>query len=180
MLDKKHFFDTYRNKYGNFNESKVKGMEAIIDAFEQDETLTDYRWLIYMLATVKHETADTFQPIREYGKGKGRKYGKTINGHVYYGRGYVQLTWDFNYKTMGKELGIDLYNNPDLALDLNIAAKIMFVGMEKGLFTGKKLSDYFSGNKEDIINARRIINGLDRANLIAGYYKNIGLGFKQL
>jgi len=41
--------------------------------------------------------------------------------------------------------------------------------MMRGLFTGKKLNDYFNANTCDWLNARRIINGTDHAELIAGY-----------
>lgn len=60
-------------------------------------------------------------------------------------------------------------SDPSLALDPAIAGKILFAGMETGLFTGKKFGDFFSKTKEDWINARRIINGLDRAPQIADY-----------
>jgi hypothetical protein len=49
------------------------------------------------------------------------------------------------------------------------AIPIMFIGMKDGLFTGKKFADYFSPAKEDWVNARRIINGTDKAKLIAGH-----------
>jgi hypothetical protein len=41
--------------------------------------------------------------------------------------------------------------------------------MRKGLFTGKKLGDYISASGCDYKNARRIINGVDQAALIAQY-----------
>lgn len=66
-------------------------------------------------------------------------------------------------------MNVDLVNNPDLALNPQIAAEILVVGMEKGLFTGKKLSTYINNESNDFVNARRIINGVDRAQLIAGY-----------
>jgi len=44
--------------------------------------------------------------------------------------------------------------------------------MMEGTFTGVRLSTYFNPNKDDWMNARRIINGLDKANLIAGYGKS--------
>ena len=56
---------------------------------------------------------------------------------------------------------------PDKAL----AAQVMFAGMSQGWFTGKKLSDYFKDGKADWKNARRIINGTDKADTIAGYGK---------
>ena len=133
-----------------------------------------------MLATAKHETAQTMLPIEEYGKGKTKPYGNEVavtdkNGEThknkYYGRGYVQLTWDHNYKTMSKNLnmGEDLYIYPDKALEENTAYNIMSYGMRHGSFTSRDLSRYISGNFCDYVNARRIINGTDKAQLIADY-----------
>lgn len=132
------------------------------------------------MATVYHETAKTMDAIPEYGKGARFDYGKklkmsrkpyTAPNQLYYGRGWVQLTWFENYDAMGKKLGIDLLNNPDLMLNDDISAKVTFIGMTLGMFTGKKLSDYFNANKTDWVNARRIINGTYKADLIAGYAK---------
>ena len=169
-MNLKIFFDKIRPLFGGkMNQSQVDGLNNILNACNINE-LTDMRMVAYILATVYHETAKTMQPIEEYGKGKGRAYNVVINGHVYYGRGYVQLTWDYNYKKAGKELNVDLLNNPELALQPDIAAKIMINGMVEGWFTGKKLKDYFNNNT-DAVNARRIINGLDKAELIANYLK---------
>ena len=82
---------------------------------------------------------------------------------AYYGRGYVQLTWKDNYAKFGSLLGIDLVNNPDLALNPTSAGKIICIGMAKGMFTCVGLSDYFGPSKDDLTNARRIFNGLDKA-----------------
>jgi predicted chitinase len=123
-------------------------------------------------------------PIAEYGKGKGRPYGGKIKmnrrpyttpNKIYYGRGYVQLTWYENYEKMGRLLGVDLLNNPELAMSPPIAIKIMIEGMTKGDsnlgdFTGKSLEMYFNEKANDPKNARRIINGMDKAALIAGYH----------
>jgi putative chitinase len=118
------------------------------------------------------------QPIEEYGKGKGRDYGKrlkmsrkpyTDTTALLYGRGFVQLTWHENYDKAGRKYGINLLQNPELALRLDIATKIMFDGMYEGWFTGKKLADYFNNAKTDWIGARRIINGTDKAGLIADH-----------
>lgn len=173
-INRKKFYDAVRVDFGPLKQSQVDGFEAILNEWELSG-LTDLRWLAYMFATAWHETAHTMQAIEEYGKGKGRAYGKpAANGHIYYGRGLVQITWDYNYKKMGKILGIDLYNNPELALNIDIAVKIMFEGMTTGKsfagdFTGKHLGNYFNKMKEDWIGARRIINGTDKAKLIAAY-----------
>lgn len=153
---------------GKLTQPQVNGIEFIIKA-ANDGGIVDKRHVAYMLATAYHETARTMRPVEELGKGKGREYGVAIDGRVYYGRGYVQLTWLANYKTMSKQLGVDLVKNPSLACDPDIAAQIMVRGMVRGLFTGKKLSDYISSLKCDYANARRIINGTDKADLIAGY-----------
>lgn len=172
MINRFNFFSSVRHSIfnGKIRNKQVQGLNAILDEWEA-QGLTDLRWLAYMLATTYHETAGTMQPIEEYGKGKGRKYGipDPETGLVYYGRGYVQLTWKANYEIMGNLLDKPLVEAPELALKPDIATQILFEGMIKGMFTGKKLSDYFNSTKEDWINARRIINGTDKATLIAGY-----------
>jgi hypothetical protein len=174
MFDRKKFFDGYRTKYGKLNQSQVVGLSALLDGIEQDSDISDARWVAYMLATVKHECADQYHPIPEFrakagSKGRANQDRYWLTG--YYGRGYVQLTWDYNYKNVGKGLGMgdDLFKNPALALDPSIAYKVMSFGMRNGTFTTKKLADYISGEKCDYINARRIINGTNKASLIAGY-----------
>ena len=124
--------------------------------------------LAYVLATAYHETAHTMKPVREYG---GEKYLKSKKYYPYVGMGYVQLTWDYNYKKAGQKLGVDFMSNPKLLLDPKYATPILIIGMIEGWFTGKKLSDYITLNKSDYVNARRIINGVDKKELIAGYAK---------
>ena len=145
------------------------GLLALIGFIEADTDITDIRWTAYMLATVNRECAGTWQPITEYGKGKGRPYGllDAKTGFVYYGRGYVQLTWAKNYQSIGEKLGVDLYLNPQLALQPDIAYKIMSFGMRHGSFTGVGLAKYINDQVCDYINARRIINGIDSAAEIA-------------
>ena len=180
MIDRKKLFDGVKAQLfkGKFTEGQVEGIDSIIDAWESDPTLTDTRQLAYIFATAYHETATTMQPIEEYGKGRGHKYGMKLksNGQpytspdkIYYGRGHVQLTWFENYERFGKLLNKDLLNYPELALKMDISIAIMFLGMKKGLFTGVGLSKYFTKEGADFENARKIINGLDKAALIAGY-----------
>lgn len=132
-------------------------------------------WAAYVLATAVHETAGQLRPIAEYGKGQGRQYGKPgkHGGQVAYGRGDVQLTWDYNYERADRELGLNgaLIANYDLALDPAISSRIIVRGMEEGWFTGKKLVDYLpaTANAAQFAAARRIVNGTDKADLIAGY-----------
>ena len=95
-------------------------------------------------------------------------YRRTLRYYPYYGRGYVQLTWRSNYQYWSRRLGIDLVNNKDLALRSDIAAQILVYGMRDGTFTGRKLSHYVNNSKTDFYNARRVVNGTDRASRIAG------------
>jgi predicted chitinase len=137
--------------------------------------MSDLRWLAYMLATVYHETAQQMWPIREYGEGKGQPYGEPDeNGNCFYGRGFVQLTWKENYDRAGALLALvdnrDPVQHPDIVLDSLIAARVLFRGMSEGWFTGAKLGDYLSETEDDPVNARQIINGNDKDELIAGYH----------
>jgi peptidoglycan hydrolase-like protein with peptidoglycan-binding domain len=126
--------------------------------------VTDRNQICYMMATIQHETAGTYKPIAEFG-GKNRYYAP------YYGRGYVQLTHKFNYEKYSKLLNRDFVNHPDQVMEPDVSLFIIVDGMKNGTFTGKKLSDYISGSHVDFVKARRIINGTDRADLIAGYAK---------
>lgn len=108
---------------------------------------------------------------RAYGNRMGNGPESSGDGWKYRGRGYCQITGRDNYAKFSKLLGIDLVGNPDLALQDDVAAKIIVIGMRDGIFTGKKLSDYFSATVSDFVGARRIINGQDRAVDIANYAK---------
>lgn len=130
--------------------------------------ITDVAQLAYVLATVRFETAQTFQPVREAFSRDEAWRKQNLPYYPYYGRGYILLTWRANYEKMGKLVGQDnLVDDPDKALDPKLAAQIACVGMREGSFTGRKLSDFVIDGAPDFINARRIINGLDRATEIA-------------
>lgn len=164
-INRTFFFDYARTTLfgGKLRTGQVAGMTLLLDTWEKDHAAKDDRWLAYILATVHHETDQTFRPIEEYGKGRGKTY------PPYYGRGYCQLTWDYNYDKFGKLLQIDLLGRPELALDPAHAAPILFVGMIRGLYSGKKLGDYIGGAKCNWVGARRIVNGTDKAHAIAEY-----------
>lgn len=172
-MNRKKFFDGIRHEpfAGRLSSGQVKGINFILDEWERREW-KDLRWLAYILATTKWETAHTMQPIKELGSQaylRGKRYWPWI------GRGYVQLTWERNYEAMREGVleltGLDIVKNPDYAMDPHAAAYIMFEGMLKGTFTRKKLSDFFNDDTTDWVNARKIINGLDRAREIAGIAK---------
>jgi hypothetical protein len=146
-------------------------------------------WLAYMLATTYHETAFRMQPISEYGSVDyfNRRYDNRADlgnnqpgdGARFRGRGYVQLTGRRNYTAMTPIVqqfypqAPDFTRDPEAVKDDRYAAVIMFYGMFQGIFTGRALKNYIGdpekGQIVDYYNARRIINGLDKARKIAGY-----------
>jgi predicted chitinase len=177
-FNREEFFTGVREAWGALSQSQVEGLTELLDAIEADDEITDVRHIAYILATIKHETGVTrkgvnytYQPIAEVGKGRGKPYGipDKLTGQTYYGRGYVQLTWKRNYARMSELLGVDLVNEPDRAMEPEIAYQVTSVGMRQGIFTSKKLSTYIRGEKCDYLQARRIINAMDKAQLIAGY-----------
>lgn len=170
------FFDAVRKVAGPLGQVQVDIINAILEAMAGKPA----SWVAYVLATAWHEAM--FRPIEEIGKGRGRPYGKPGKyGQSQHGRGLVQLTWDANYEWADKALGLQgaLLADFDLALRPDIAVKILVRGMEEGAFTGKSLSDYLPGiadTQQQFINARRIVNGTDRASTIAGYAMNFQAG----
>jgi putative chitinase len=151
----------------------------------------DLRWLAYMLATAYHETGRKMQPVSEKGSGRDldhdgmddylEKYdtrtdlGNTPevdgDGVRYAGKGLTQTTGKANYEKLTKanNRNWNFIANPDLLLQPEPSIWAMFYAMTTGLYTGKKLSDYFNQNKCYWISARRIINGVDCAQKIAEY-----------
>lgn len=173
-MNREFFFSFVRGQLfgGKLKPSQVDGLTAILNYWDAHLAAKDDRWLAYALGTAYHETDKTIGPIREYGLGKNKPYGVPVpppNGPIYYGRGLVQLTWVDNYKKMGAKIGKDLVADPDLALKLENAVPIMFIGMEQGLFTGVGFAKFFNPTTENWVGARKIINGTDKAQLIAGH-----------
>lgn len=167
----------------------TKDETKLLVALCNDPRLNKAEHIAYIMATVKHETANQFVPVREayWLSEEWRK--RNLRYYPWYGRGFVQITWEDNYykaelnitaaelathksyREIGDKLGTDLVDNPDLALRWDYAYEILVQGMLEGWFTGKSLADFNSNGHFDAVNARKIVNGLDRASLIAAYAK---------
>lgn len=198
-MDRAKFFAAIRKGLfpASMSQPQVNGIEAILD--EAERRKWDSRWTAYGLGTAYLETGATMQPIKEnlnysaqglqktfpkyftppqasayakqperianraYANRMGNGNEASGDGWRYRGRGLVQITGKNNYEKFG------IAAKPDDALIDAVAVRIMFDGMERGLFTGKKLADYFHGTTADWVEARRIINGQDRAKDIASY-----------
>ena len=187
-LDHRFFFNTIRKSFGPLRQDQVDGFNVLLSAIE--ERSSSIPEAAYLLATAWHETAFTMQPVREtlassdedaiarlefawtYGRltwVKTPYWRKDSEGKSWLGRGYVQLTHKANYERMGQRLGVDLVGRPELAMVPSIAADILIVGCQEGLFTGQRLGEFVGQGKRDYVSARRVINGLDRAKQIAEY-----------
>lgn len=184
-MNRTAFFAALRGKlFKGFTQEQTRRIEAILDEIKAADYHHPYG-VAYILATAHHES-DRFKTCREYGDEayfkrmydiegsrpqKARELGNTNagDGAKYAGKGFIQITGRKNYQKLGKKLGLDLENQPALAERDDIAARILVRGMIAGDFTGKKLDHYFTAETYDFWSARRMINGTDKADLIAGY-----------
>ena len=200
-MDRVAFFDGVRASLfgGKLTEGQVAGMGGILEAFE---AVGDGRGktLAYALATAYHETGRMMVPMREgcwrnppgtdaearaavtaLARRRGpasapARYGKPVapHGHVYYGRGLVQLTWADNYKRSSGDAAADLFAEPDLMLDPTISARVLIRGLLDGRWNaaGKGIAHYLpTDGADDAQNARRTVNVTDRWQEIGGHYR---------
>ena len=194
MINKESFFNKYPY---SLNSKKEYAISYLLDKFDECDKFTRISEMAYFLATTKLETADTFLPVIEgyymsgnriqklynYYQKNNPKTLKTIfpngiNYPTYEGRGYVQITHNFNYLKhrdyILDKFNVDIFTNPDAILNnKDVAFEICQTGMfNRNLsFTGKVMSDYFTDNGYDFLHARKIINGMNAAQEIAEYAK---------
>ena len=194
-MDRSKFYAALRSSLfkSGLTQAQVDGINGILDAFvTHGDGKPDT--LAYALATVYHETGRRMVPVREgfattdagaraavnkLAAQRGpnsavAKYAKPQppHGHVYYGRGHVQLTWLDNYRKSSKDAGVDLVADPDKMLDPVISARVLFKGLLDGRWNGKGKGLRFYLDTGDVVGARRTVNVLDKASTIAGYHKS--------
>lgn len=175
-----------------FTQNQVDGLTNLLDVWEKHYFADPMNLLAYNLGTAFHETAGTMQPITERGPRSyfdkyepGTKIGKVLgntkkgDGFRFRGEGHVQNTGRRNAAFATKRLnevfglGIDLVRDPEKRGDPFISAHSLFLGNKEGWWTGKDLLDYIDDKDEDdaedlreFINARRVVNGTDKAEKI--------------
>lgn len=183
-MDRAKFYATFKAKakLSRLTPELVSGMEAVLDVCEG----LPLAWQAYMLATAWHETNGKMLPVREaYWLSEAWRK-RNLRYYPHYGRGYVQITWFPNYDRADQELSaaglikrFDLRDNLDRAMEPKLAAFIMRQGMTEGWFTQSKdgqrytlarmLPDHGVATRDQYMQARRIINGMDKADLIEDY-----------
>ena len=185
-INKKIFFDEYRktlDKNKKLSQKEVDDLNIFIDFVNHQRGFFSLDLWAYVFATTFHESAHTFAPITEYGNKayfekydtgkKAKELGNTPekdgDGYLFRGAGYVMITGRKNFERFSKILGLDLVKYPELALVPETSFKILIIGCRDGEFTGVSLSDFVENGVPNYVEMRRVINGTDDAELIAGY-----------
>lgn len=184
LIDKKIFFDEYRQHLdvdGKLTQTEVYSLDFFLDMTNKNiKYFTTEQWA-YVYATVFHETAHTFAPVKEAFNRSEEWRKLNLRYYPYYGRGYVQLTWRVNYERYTKILKEDLkvtINKRDDFMIPNIAFFVLRHGMKHGNFTGRSIDEFINSDSDvtnptdrSFRNARTVINGRDRADVIADHAK---------
>lgn len=174
--------------------AQVEGCEAILAGFEAARW--PLSWAAYGFATVFHETGQRMQPIIETTGPRDREpvsvdraiarleaawaakrlrwvktayWRKDKDGLSWLGRGLPQTTHRTNYAWAERVTGVPFTRNPELMLEMRYSLPVMIQAMQEGAYTRHRNADYLNRQPPDYRGARRIINGMDKADMIAGY-----------
>ena len=198
-----------------FEKKEQDALQDLLDGFNLYIDLGgsgDIRLFAYSLATCRIEVGASMRPVREgftksdsnmrsflmrkrenylkTRRGPKYEYAYPVNGQVYGGRSYIQVTWAHNYKrlqsaikefTNGK-FDYDFYNDPEILMRKpEVSAIVLFYGLESGFFNGQTINgrrkgffDYLNDeNKSEwdkIMACRYLVNGQNKATLITKWY----------
>lgn len=170
QFDSKKALSLYGKKVGN--------LELCLERLKTEDSITDIQSASYLLATFfaessyrnyifesywlckKGETPSTATMTNsasfvKWAQGKTNyKGGRYSNGvPMYIGRGFIQITHDYNYKNYEQKCNIvGLLANPELALEFENAWKIACE-----YFKARKTFDL--AKKGDLVGARKTVNG---------------------
>ncbi|MCI5093491.1 hypothetical protein [Phaeodactylibacter sp.] len=173
--------EVIRRSFLHLPPNAERGLRQVYEALKRHE-VSDIGYIAYILATAWHETNQTMLPVKEayfIGEPRASRYREKLPYYPYYGRGFAQITQRANYERFSELLDVDLVDNPDLALEPDIASDILVIGMLKGFSPGAPvLEDFMRGKYPDWHSARKIVNGTDSAKLIAIYAARIYDGLR--
>jgi predicted chitinase len=186
-MNRETFFKAIRPAFRSLNVRQVEGMESLLDAGRH----LPLHHMANVLAQVRRETGGHMAPIKEtvmpshkdknpsdaevirrldraFAAGKLKWVKTPYWRDGWFGRGQIQLTHQKNYAKFG-------ITNPEDAMQLQVSARIAVQGMERGMFTSKKLADYAFPAALDAPparNPRRIVNGQDGSDAeVAGFHR---------
>lgn len=190
MINRTTFY-TYARRSpfgGRLSREQIAGMEAMFTAWDKHGD-GDLRKLANGLAQCFHETGGRMVPVREtfaastaqaiarldaaWKAGRLGQVSKPYWRDGWFGRGRLQTTHYDNYLYAHHRTGLDCVNNPDVLLTEEGDAKVFWPSLFQGWWTrGRhRLGMYFNATVDDPKGARRIVNGTDKASLIATYHK---------
>ena len=119
VVSEAQFNQMFPNRNGFYTYSGLKAAMSAYPAFANTGSDTVKRQeAAAFLANVSHETGGLVHIVEQNTANYphycdwSQPYGCPAGQAAYYGRGPIQLSWNFNYKAAGDALGIDLLNNP--------------------------------------------------------------------
>lgn len=177
-MNKPLFFQMYRellDKDKKLTQREVDALNIFLDLVIKNKNYFTIPQWAYTFASVFHETFHTFEPVVEafWLSEEWRK--KNLRYYPWHGRGYIQETWEFNYKKNELRTGIPFTKNPDLALVPEHAFNNMIYNLKNGDYTGRRLDYYINKNRKSYVYARYVVNGKDKRDLIASYAETFEL-----
>ncbi|MFE1800014.1 MULTISPECIES: glycoside hydrolase family 19 protein [unclassified Streptomyces] len=119
VVSEAQFNQMFPNRNSFYSYSGLKAAMSAYPAFANtgSDTVKKQEAAAF-LANVNHETGGLVHIVEQNTANYphycdwGQPYGCPAGQAAYYGRGPIQLSWNFNYKAAGDALGIDLLNNP--------------------------------------------------------------------
>ncbi|MCH0539813.1 chitinase [Streptomyces sp. MUM 203J] len=119
VVSESQFHQMFPNRNSFYTYSGLKAALGAYPAFANTGSDTVRRQeAAAFLANVGHETGGLVHIVEQNTANyphycdRNQPYGCPAGQAAYYGRGPIQLSWNFNYKAAGDALGIDLLNNP--------------------------------------------------------------------
>lgn len=174
IIDRGIFFDAITNEMfgGKLSDRQVESVNAILDECVEQEVF-DIRHVAYILAEAYHNSHRPLHPESErltpvienmsLANLRGKPY------WPYFIRGFTQLKGRHKYIAEGDRMRLDLLYNPDLMLDIKIAANSLVYCLTHGVLTGRKLGDYIFGSHCNYNKCRRVIDGTKDRLLVSRY-----------